>query len=48
MDGLLFALEKPSQLRGLDDALKQGGLLPAEEEHLEELAILTGQTAHMT
>ena len=48
MDGLLFALEKPSQLRELDDALKQGGLLPAEEEHLEELAILTGQTAHMT
>jgi len=46
MDGLLFALDHASQLGALEAALKKGGLTPAEEEHLEELAILTGQSDH--
>lgn len=43
MTGLLFAMRKPEELGELETALGDGGLTPAEEDHLEELARLTGQ-----
>ena len=40
MDGLLFAVDHQRHLEELHRALHRGGLTPAEEEHLEELALL--------
>jgi hypothetical protein len=42
--GLLFSIKRGRQLIELEAALGKGGLLPDEEGHLEELAVLTGQS----
>jgi hypothetical protein len=44
MDGLLFAVARRRELAELDAAMKLGGLTPSEEDHLDELAVLTKQT----
>jgi hypothetical protein len=41
--GLLFSVTRGRDLIELDAALGRGGLLPDEEDHLEELAVMTGQ-----
>jgi len=43
MDGLLFAIHHRRHLEELDQALARGGLTPAEEDHLEELAVLAAE-----
>jgi hypothetical protein len=47
MDGLLFSVARELELEELEAALKRGGLTPEEEDHLDELAVLTGQLSHM-
>jgi hypothetical protein len=44
MAGLLFSVTHRRQLAALEAALPRGGLLPEEEDHLDELAVLTKQT----
>lgn len=44
MNGLLFAMSRVEELYALDEAMRLGGLTPEEEDHLDELAILTKQT----
>jgi len=41
--GLLFSVTRGQELIELDAALGKGGLTPDEEDHLDELAVLTGQ-----
>jgi hypothetical protein len=43
MDGLMFAAGSTKHLVALDRALTQGGLTPAEEDHLDGLALLTAE-----
>lgn len=43
--GLLFSMRHPSELIALEAALPRGGLTPDEEDHLDELAVLTRQGA---
>lgn len=44
MDGLLFAVAQVEHLAALDEGMMNGGLTPEEEDHLDELAVLTKQT----
>lgn len=43
MDGLLCALGQVEHLTELDEGMKTGGLTAEEEDHLDELAVLTKQ-----
>jgi hypothetical protein len=43
MDGLMFAADHTTHLVALERALTQGGLTPAEEDHLEGLAVVTAR-----
>jgi hypothetical protein len=44
MAGLLFSVARDWELIELEAALHKGGLTPEEEDHLDELAVLTMQT----
>lgn len=40
ISGMLFAVQRGAELAELAGALERGGLLPEEEEHLDELAVV--------